>query len=159
MDQNKEVALSPQQRDRLRLIQFLRFARKQREDGLAVPDYNIQKESTLHMELRLGRGMIHVKTLADTTLMLEVELSDTVLDVKTKIQDTDGIPIREQRLFSMGRQLTDERTLAYYAIHKGSSMHLVVWCYLLGGYIDGPDYLSYLDYLRMCAWRPVMGPS
>ena len=30
------------------------------------------------MELRLGRGMIHVKTLADTTLMLEVELSDTV---------------------------------------------------------------------------------
>ena len=146
-DQNKEVALSQQQRDRLHLVQYLRFAH-----------YNIQ-ESTLHMELRLGRGMtILVKTMAHTTMMLEVELSDTVFDVKKKIQDTDGIPIREQRLFSMGRQLTDERTLAYYAIHKGSSMHLVVWCYLLGGYIDGPDYLSYLDYLRVHGGR-FIGPS
>ena len=159
-DQNKEVALSQQQRDRLHLVQYLRFARKQREAGLAVPAYNIQKESTLHMELRLGRGMtILVKTMAHTTMMLEVELSDTVFDVKKKIQDTDGIPIREQRLIYTGRQLIDDRTLADYDIQKGSQMHLVVWCYLLGGYIHPPNYLSYVDYLRMCAWPPVMGPS
>jgi ubiquitin len=112
------------------------------------------------MELRLGRGMtILVKTMAHTTMMLEVELSDTVFDVKKKIQDTDGIPIREQRLIYTGRQLIDDRTLADYDIQKGSQMHLVVWCYLLGGYIHPPNYLSYVDYLRMCAWRPVMGPS
>lgn len=108
------------------------------------------------MKLRLGRcGMIIVRTTANSTLMLEVdEQSDTVLDVKTKIQDTEGIPVREQRLISIAGELIDERTLADYDIQKGSTVFLVVWCYLLGGYMDGHNYLSHVDYLRMCAWRP-----
>jgi len=64
--------------------------------------------------------------LTGKTIPLQVDVNNTISEIKEKIQDKEGIPPEQQRLIFNGNQLEDGKTLAEYNIEEGSCLHLVL---------------------------------
>ena len=109
--------------DQQRLI----FGGKQLEDGHSLEDYSIQKDSTIHLVLRLRGGLqIFVKTVTGRQVAVEVEGGSRIEELKAKLQEKEGIPSDQQRLIFGGKPLEDGRTLEDYLIRRDATIHLVL---------------------------------
>ena len=99
------------------------------QDNRTLADYNIQMGSIVHLVLILdmsGNNQIFIETLTGKKFSLDVKPSETIKNIKAKIQDREGIPAEKQKLVFAGRILEDNTTLADYNIEMESIVYLII---------------------------------
>ena len=139
-------------------MQRLIFDGQQLEDKRLIFDYNIQRQSTIDLQLPFhlqaplsnwiaGSLNINIKPLKGETFLVRAKGTDTIDDVKLRIQNAEAIASGEhsnqvqntisdkfaftwltdqQRLIFAGKQLDDGRTISQYGIQKDVTFYLVL---------------------------------
>ena len=105
--------------------QHLISAGRSLEDDRTLGYYNIQKESTIRCVLRLRGGMlIFVQISNGEVITLEVDGSDTIGKMKSKIEYRTGVSSKTQRLFFDGKLLKDRQTLADIGVTREGILNM-----------------------------------
>ena len=107
--------------------QRLTFAGNDLEDEKLLSEYSITRESVIKLHL-IGSYIFIKMMLTGKMIVVEVDekSSDTIEDVKAKIQDREGIPLDQQRLHFSGKELNNSQSLSHYHIYKGDTLYLIL---------------------------------
>ena len=109
------------------------FAGKELEDRHTLSHYNIQERSTLHLVQSRPPGM-QIFIDVEKKITLKFDQSDSIKEVKEKIQEKEGIRPDQQTLVYAGKQLQDKVTLRDYNIQNTSRLRLI---HLMQIYVHG----------------------
>ena len=69
---------------------------------------------------------IFVKTLSGKTITFDLESTEIIGSLKSKIQERESVPISQQRILYAGKELQDDKDLNFYSIGKEAILHLVL---------------------------------
>jgi len=69
---------------------------------------------------------LFIKNLAGKTITIDVDRSDTIHNLKLKIQHREGIVPEAQLLIFAAKKLEDHKTIADYNIERESILQLVL---------------------------------
>lgn len=83
--------------------------------------------------------MIFIKTLEDTTIVLQVTSAMTITELKQLIENKENIPSWQQRLIYVGRLIEDCATIGSMNIQREATIYLVL------GMQEGAQYISSLQ--------------
>lgn len=110
-------------------MQVLLLAGNPLNDDATLSSYNISTESTFQLVLRPESNnpvQIFVRTVTGMTFAMDVNLSDSISDVKAKIQKLKGIPSNQQKLLTRGELLSDSSKLRDHNIETESTFYLTL---------------------------------
>jgi len=106
---------------------LLFFQSTRLEDGKRLSEYGIEDDSTIRLMLHLGDTMsVTIKTLTGKVVSMQVRPHHTVYVLKSKIFDSEGIAIDQQRIIFEAKQLEDYATMEDYGIGPGARIHLIL---------------------------------
>ncbi len=97
------------------------------DDAKTMADYEIEEGSRLHLVLRLRGGMkLFYKSSQSKTSIIDVDPNLTVLQLKMKIAEKEGIPVPLQRLMYVGKQMDDMKRLSECKVTKDSTIQIIL---------------------------------
>lgn len=107
--------------------QYLLYSGKYLYESCTLFDYNIQRDSTIHLCLRISNdnSCINVRQLNGKNICIQYDKNDTIKNIKEKIAKNVEIPSNMQNLVFNGKKLDDENTLQYYDIYAGYTIFLI----------------------------------
>ena len=109
--------------ERQRLI----FVGEQLNDHHRLLDYRIEHESAVHLVVRSGDGyQVYVRFASGRSIVFEMQPNDTIMSLKVRIREREGVPIDLQELFLEERKLEDDSTMQECSVTTNTTLNLVV---------------------------------
>ena len=92
-------------------IRLTNLGRVLNDDNKTIKDYNISNQSTLEIHLKLNNENYIFIKFENEKFKLRYNQNETILDIKKKILKEINIPIENQKLYLLDKELTNDENI------------------------------------------------